>query len=127
MRKPSAKVFAVWLLCQPSAPLEYMSVAKVANGEIWPVPGRVYTLRDWARNGSFSAVPGQEVSEYVYTAMQGFRPTSDFPSCECTRDFSSGFMCDEPYGVQPRTWKMTYLTFGRIGNRYYFIGALPKA
>lgn len=119
-------------LCRLSAvptisPLEYSSIAKVANGGIWPVPGRVYTLKDWVRDGSFSAVPGQEVSEYVYTTMQGFRPNTELPHCESARGFSSGFMCDEPFGIQPRTWNTTYLTFGRIGNRYYFIGALSKA
>ncbi len=105
---------------------EYASIAKVADGEIWPIPDAVYTCDDWARDESFAAIPGQEIAEDVYDEMFNCMPPLYLPRCERTRPFSAGFMMGEPNGTEPRTCKTTYLAFGKTGNRYYFIGSLPE-
>jgi len=107
------------------SPAEYTSIAIVASGGIWPVPDSVYTHEDWARDESFAAVPGQEITEDIYDEMFNCMPPLTLPRCERTRQFSAGFMMGEPNGTEPRTFKTMYLAFGKADNRYYFIGSLP--
>ncbi len=91
----------------------------------------IYTKDDWARDGSFHAVPGQEVSEDIYYEMYNVMPPLRLPRNTAENALEAlklpvhaGFMMGEPHssdrhGVQ-------YLAFGMNdygkGKHYFYLG-----
>lgn len=115
-------------LCQLAAvptitPAEYLIIAKVAEGELWPVPDHPYTREQWAEDENFSAVAGQEVTQDIYECMFDVLPPMNLPRCERTQGYSAGFMVSEPACSDP-TGRNYYSAFGRRGGKCYFIGLL---
>ena len=106
-------------------PDEWESIAAVAKGDMWPVPDQPYTNEDWARDESFAAAPGQEVTERIYEYMLNVLQPIRLPRCKRTEGFSAGFMVGEAASSDLDTGKTLYSAFGKCGERYYFIGLLP--
>ena len=105
---------------------EYNNAAKVANGEMWPAPDRVYTREDWEADGTFSPVAGQEIAPEIYDYMLDVTPPRRLPRCERTADYSAGFLLGEP-DSEDRQGRMLYGAFGQREGRCYYIGLLPSA
>lgn len=99
--------------------------------------GDIYGMEDWKRDGSFSAKPGQEVSEGVYSAMLNCAPPKTLPSGKAKQALQdlnipvhAGFLMGEPHSTDKETGKELYLAFGMNnygkGSRYYYLGlSLP--
>ena len=104
---------------------EWENIAAVANGGMWPVPDRAYTGEDWARDESFAAAPGQEVTEEIYNQMLDCMPPIRLPRCKRTQGYTAGFLMGEPTSSDLTTGKSLFSAFGKCGGRYYFIGLLP--
>jgi len=127
----SAKAFCLILCGMPDHERfnltheEWEAVAAVANGGIWPVPDHPYTNENWNYDESFSAVPGQEVTEEIYEDMFEVLPPYSLPRCKRTEEYSCGFMVSEPATHDLNTGKALYSAFGKRGDKYYFIGLLP--
>ena len=106
-------------------PAEWDAIAAVARGDMWPVPDHPYTNDDWARDESFAAAPGQEVTQQIYEYMLDVMPPIRLPRCKRTEGFIAGFMMGEPTSTDLDTGKSLYSAFANSGEHYYFIGLLP--
>ena len=119
-------------LCQLAAvdtitPAEYAAAAKVAEGEIWPVPDQVYTVEQWNKDGTLSAIPGQEVSKEVFFDQFEVLPPFRLPRCARTAGYETGFQVSEAACDDVMTNRTLYDTYGKRGGKYYYIGLLPAA
>lgn len=77
----------------------------------------IYTMAQWAKDGVFSAKPGQFVEESIYWQML---------NCVPPRSVSRGYMqVGEADGTCPKTGRNTYATFAREGGMWKFVGYLP--
>lgn len=108
-------------------PAEYLAAAQVAEGQIWPVPDKVYTVEQWRADRQFSAVPGQEIEEEICSQMFEVLPPFRMPRCKRTAGYDTGFQVSEANCDDVRTDRLLYSTFGRRGGKYYYIGVLPAA
>lgn len=103
---------------------EYAAIAKVAEGEMWPVPDHPYTREQWEQDENFSAVAGQEIDEEIYDQMLNVLPPLNLPHCERTKGYSAGFMVGEQ-DCSDHTGRGYYSAFGKRDGKYYYIGLLP--
>lgn len=88
---------------------------------------RIYTMRDWERDRSFAAKPGQQIEPEIYDRFLNTMPIQRLPRNEATAKYRCGFMTTEAYDFDPNTGKQLYAAFGRIRDgRYYFIGYLAR-
>lgn len=85
----------------------------------------IYTREDWHRDGTFKAVPGQEVAEEIYEEMRDALPPYRLPRTPETAEYSAGYLVGEPYDCDPQTYKTRYMAFARRGGRCYYLGLLP--
>lgn len=77
----------------------------------------VYTMQDWAKDGTFSAVKGQEVSEDIYNEFYNMMPIQRLKEAHgCT----AGFRTTEPYSHE--SGKAVYMAFGKRDGKYYYLG-----
>ena len=77
----------------------------------------VYTMEQWAKDGTFKAKPGQFVEESIYWQML---------NCVPPRSCSRGYMqVGEADGTCPKTGRDTYATFARENGMWKFVGYLP--
>lgn len=106
-------------------PDEWNSIATVAKGGMWPIPDHPYTNEDWARDESFAAAPGQEVTSEIYEYMLNVMPPIRLPRCKRTEGFIAGFMMGEPTSTDMSTGKNLFSAFAKSGEHHYFIGLLP--
>ena len=77
----------------------------------------VYTTKDWAKDGSFRAAAGQEVSEEVYNDMLNVMPVQRLKEAH---GCAAGFRMTEPYTHS--NGKALYMAFGKRGGKYYYLG-----
>ena len=82
----------------------------------------IYTEADWIRDGTFKAVPGQEVEEGIYWESYECLPPLPLPKAKRAEGFK-GFMVSEPYAH--RNGRAVYAAFGRKEGRFFFLGHLP--
>ena len=89
----------------------------------------VYTPEQWAKDRTFSAYPGQQISKEIYYEMLDCMPPLDLPggAADQIRErygvtITGGFLMGEPYGCNKNG--LTYSCFGRSGGKYYFFGEL---
>ena len=85
----------------------------------------IYTREDWQRDGSFKAVPGQEVAEEIYREMLDCMPPYSLPRIPATQGYCGGFLVGEPTDYDPETSKLRYMAFAQRGGRCYYLGLLP--
>lgn len=77
----------------------------------------VYTMEQWAKDGTFKAKPGQFVEESIYWQML---------NCVPPRSCSRGYMqVDEADGTCPKTGRDTYATICGICRKWNG-NAIPK-
>lgn len=105
---------------------EYMHIATVAGGDMWPVPDSVYTREDWNRDGSMNAVPGQEIEPGIYEQMFNVLPPLPLPICSRSQSYDAGFMVSEPFAADPMGRGELYAAYAKRGERCYFVGLLPR-
>lgn len=77
----------------------------------------VYTMEQWAKDGTFKAKPGQFVEESIYWQM-----LNCVPPRSCSRDY---MQVGEADGTCPKTGRDTYATFARENGMWKFVGYLP--
>lgn len=81
-----------------------------------------YTMEDWKESGTFSAVPGQEVTEDVYNEMLNIMPPKKIDKPDAERwNASAGFCMGESSAIGPNG-RPLFLAFIRKGGKAYFIG-----
>lgn len=96
----------------------------------------IYTLNRWTEDGSFSAVPGQEIAADVYGQMLDCMPPYSIPgekAQQALRDYGipvhAGFLMGEPHSNDSRG--PLYMAFGMNdygkGKRYYYLGLSHRA
>ena len=87
----------------------------------------IYTREQWAKDRTFSAEVGQEVTEEIYEEMYDCLPPLRLPR-EC--GYSSGFRVGEPHcheqSEKTGEWLAHYAAFGKKGGKYYFLGYMNK-
>lgn len=77
----------------------------------------VYTREQWAADITFSAEPGQEITEEIYSEMLNVMPPQRLKKAHgCT----AGFRTTEPYCH--KNGKPLYMAFGKRGGKYYYLG-----
>lgn len=97
---------------------EYFTVAAADTAEM-----PVYTAESWANDGTFKAVPGQEIAEEIYNNMFNALPPLRLPREAILEGYTCGFMMGEPHSTDPATGKELYLAFAKRENgKYYYIG-----
>lgn len=85
----------------------------------------LYTMEQWEADRTFSASPGQEVTEEIYNEMMNCIPPLRIPrSYALDRGFFAGFLMGEPH-ESGKDGKALYLAFGNRGNKYYYLGLAP--
>lgn len=104
---------------------EYAAARLVADGQPYPVPDHPYTVEQWRKDGTLSAIPGQEVTEEVYDDQFEVLPPFRLPRCPRTDGYSAGFQVSEAACDDPLSNKMLYSTYGRKNGKYYYLGLLP--
>ncbi len=83
----------------------------------------IYTEKDWIRDGTFKAVPGQEVEEGIYWEMYECLPPLGLPMAKASEGWK-GFMVSEPHDhIDGRA---VYAAFGRKGGKFFFLGYMPR-
>lgn len=90
----------------------------------------IYNEKAWAKDGTFSAKPGQQVSEAVYEQMFNCLPPYRL-SNEAVDNaaktgvyVSAGFMVSEPTSSDHNG--LLYNAFGRNGKTFYYLGTAHK-
>lgn len=95
----------------------------------------VYTMEKWQQDRSFSAEPGQEITEDVYNEMLNCMPPKTLPrgkAEQALQDYRipvhAGFLMGEPHSASKDG--QLYLAFGMNdygkGKHYYYLGlSLP--
>ena len=95
----------------------------------------IYSMKEWKRDGTFKARPGQEVSEQVYNIMLNCLPPKDLPADTAARALQeyatpihAGFLMGEPHDTDS-AGRTRYLAFGMNdygkGPHYYYLGPAP--
>ena len=79
----------------------------------------MYTREDWAKDGSFSARRGQEISPEVYEEMRNGVPPLSLPRSLRKIGFS-GFLMGEPYDCNERG--PVYMAFVRANGHFFYHG-----
>lgn len=79
----------------------------------------MYTREDWAKDGSFSAKRGQEISPEVYEEMFNCMPPIRLPKDLRTIGFA-GFLMGEPYSHNEHG--PVYMAFVRANGHHYYHG-----
>lgn len=77
----------------------------------------VYTMEQWAKDGTFKAKPGQFVEESIYWQM-----VNCVPPRSCSRNY---LQVGEAYGYDFDKHCTTYSTFAREDGMWKFLGDLP--
>ncbi len=91
----------------------------------------MYTYAQWAKDGTFKAVPGQQIDEAIYEKMLNCMPPKDLPAGkarEVLSDFNipvhAGFLMGEPYDTRKK--KPRYMAFGMNdygkGKKFFYLG-----
>ena len=91
----------------------------------------IYTMEQWTKDRSFSAEPGQEVSEDVYNEMLNCMPPKTLPrnkARQALQDYKipvhAGFLMGEPHSSNKDG--LLYLAFGMNdygkGKHYFYLG-----
>lgn len=92
----------------------------------------MYTLENWRKDGSFKAMPGQEISEELYEEMFNVLPPLSLPRNvaenalnELKIPVHAGFMMSEPHDTDPEG-RTLFLAFGKNnyghGDHYFYLG-----
>lgn len=96
----------------------------------------VYTMKQWTKDGTFHAEPGQEISEEIYNTMMNCLPPKTLPSTKAAQaldDYNipvhAGFLMGEP-DSSDKNGNQLYLAFGmndfgsgtRREPHYYYLG-----
>lgn len=84
----------------------------------------VYDGYQWHLDRSFSAKPGQEVTEEIYHNMLDCMPPLSLPRIPETQGYIAGFLMGEPDHHDERG-RACYAAFGRTGGKCFFLGYLP--
>lgn len=96
-----------------------------------------YTIEQWSSDGTFKAVPGQQIGESVYNHMLNCMPPKDLPSGtarQALSDFGipvhAGFLMGEPYDAD-KNGRPRYMAFGMNdygkGKKFYYLGLSTAA
>lgn len=102
-------------------------------GILKPTPWEIYTANDWRSDGTFKALPGQEITEAIYTEMFNCVPPESLPSGSKHELYerygvlvSSGFLMGEPQDTN-EDGKELFRAFGKTeSGSFYYLGLLPK-
>ena len=91
----------------------------------------VYTPEQWAKDRTFSAYPGQQISPEIYREMYNSLPPLDLPEGAADQirerygiQITAGFLMAEPYGNNRNG--LTFLSFGRSGETCFFFGEMNR-
>jgi len=90
----------------------------------------VYDEKEWAKDGTFSAKPGQQVSEAVYEQMFNCLPPYRLSNeavdnaAKAGVYVTAGFMVSEPTSSDQHG--VLYNAFGRNDQGFYFLGLAHK-
>lgn len=91
----------------------------------------VYTREHWAKDKDFKAAPGQEITADIYNEMYNCMPPLSLPAgaADLIRsayglEITEGFLMAEPYGHNQNG--LTFLSFGRTAEQYYFFGEMNR-
>lgn len=79
----------------------------------------VYTSEQWAKDRTFSAVAGQEITEEIYYEMFNVMPIQNL---KYGHGCDAGFRTTEPYTHDYETGKPLYMAFGKKDGKYYYLG-----
>lgn len=79
---------------------------------------KVYTMQDWANDGTFKAAAGQEIEEAIYEQMYNCLPPKNWHEEGYTKSFRVG----EPYTHDYETGRAIYSAFGMKQGKYYYLG-----
>lgn len=96
---------------------------------------KIYTSEQWAADGTFSALPGQEIEETIYNDLFNVLPPLPLPAIAAAEALDklnipvhAGFMMGEPHSHDKQG--ALYLAFGRNdygkGTRYFYLGLYHK-
>lgn len=92
---------------------------------------KIYDMKQWESDKSFKAMPGQEITEDIYSEMMNCLPPKTLPrekARQILRKYNipvhAGFLMGEPYG-QDKEGQL-FLSFGMNDfgkeKRYYYLG-----
>lgn len=95
----------------------------------------IYTAEQWNKDGSFAALPGQEIEESIYNDLFNVLPPLDLPIAAAQDaqeryniPVHAGFMMGEPHSHDKEG--ALYLAFGRNnygkGTHYFYLGLHHK-
>lgn len=92
----------------------------------------IYSMKQWEKDGTFSAKPGQQISEEVYNAMLIAVPPLHLPKLADWRalaqleiSLTAGFLMGEP--IRHSEEGMLYHAFGiDDSGKYFFLGDMPS-
>ena len=108
-------------MCRTLCELHETEFCKTCKGR----QEEVYTMDQWAIDGSFNAEPMQEVAEEVYYEFLNSLPPLPIP-----RELGMcGFMNSEPYihNIDSKgRYTAFYAAFGKSGDKYYYLGLVNK-
>lgn len=86
----------------------------------------IYDKEKWGSDSTFSATPGQEITEDVYNEMLNCMPPK-YLSAEAQEKahdkglcIFAGFMMGEPHSCDKQG--TLYLAFGMSSGKYYYLG-----
>ena len=79
----------------------------------------MYTREDWAKDGSFSAKPGQEIHPEVFEELRNGVPPLSLPRSLRKVGFS-GFLMGEPYSCNEKG--PVYMAFIRANGHFFYYG-----
>lgn len=79
----------------------------------------IYTSEQWAKDGTFKAVAGQEITEEIYNQMFNVLPPQRLK--EVAFGCVAGFRTTEPY-THDENGKALYMAFGKNHGKYYYLG-----
>lgn len=75
---------------------------------------RIYTMKDWEKDGAFSAAVGQVVSNDVFNEML---------NCVPPAYYGGGLMqVGEPISTDKETYKSLFSTFEKRGGVWVYVG-----
>lgn len=92
--------------------------------------GTIYTREQWSKDGSFSAVVGQEIEEGIYDDMLNVLPPLHLPQEAKDMGYIAGFMMSEPHCAEINKatgrYMAHYAAFGKRDGKCYFLGYMNK-